>query len=353
MTNMVSYPFNSIRRPDGSYDRAITAEMERKFNKLRYTNGVFLQPSNGLQVIKHDGTTIKVNAGGCHIEGALGYLEEPEDINLTRPNFQKARYDLVVARFDSSKQVRNVDIKIIEGEEIAVNPIVPENTVPVTPDLIKTKNKYDLLLAKVLVYSTGESPATEELDIFIADIRVEKVAPAIPDIVDTEDLYLQYQASLEKYLKTVEDAIDDTLYGELSVRIDELKLQLDAKFDFLKEKTTNNRKKIQNLNLVWADINNPHEPFFDFVSAPNNSVTIPFNGLMVVQCNRASSSGNSKQHVVFHDMTSDVRVAQQYTEDGITSLCVFPVIADHTYKLIHYTNTVSTECRLYPFDLKK
>ena len=38
------YPFESINTgtvDEPVYDRAITAEMERSFNKLRYTNGVF------------------------------------------------------------------------------------------------------------------------------------------------------------------------------------------------------------------------------------------------------------------------------------------------------------------------
>ena len=38
------YPFESMDPgtvDEPVYDRAITAEMERSFNKLRYTNGVF------------------------------------------------------------------------------------------------------------------------------------------------------------------------------------------------------------------------------------------------------------------------------------------------------------------------
>ena len=68
------YPFESINTgtvDEPVYDRAITAEMERSFNKLRYTNGVFSSVGSGLAVSANSNMIVTVGAGGAHIEGAM------------------------------------------------------------------------------------------------------------------------------------------------------------------------------------------------------------------------------------------------------------------------------------------
>lgn len=78
------YPFESINTgtvDEPVYDRAITAEMERSFNKLRYTNGVFSSVGSGLAVSANSNMIVTVGAGGAHIEGAMYVNTAP--LNLT------------------------------------------------------------------------------------------------------------------------------------------------------------------------------------------------------------------------------------------------------------------------------
>lgn len=207
---MISYPFESQNTGSASapvYDRAITAEQERKFNKMRYTNGVFSTPTNGLMVQAKSGMTVTVKTGGCHIEGALGVLEADLDISISASNASQSRIDRIVARFDTSVSVRSVDIYKKEG-------VLSSNPQP--PDIVRESNYYEIVLADIRV-SAGASEITNAN---IIDQRENSglcglVVPAIPTPLDLDDLYLQYQASLDEYLELVATAIDETTAGYL------------------------------------------------------------------------------------------------------------------------------------------
>ncbi len=207
---MISYPFESQNTGSASvpvYDRAITAEQERKFNKMRYTNGVFSTPTNGLMVQAKSGMTVTVKAGGCHIEGALGVQETDLDITLSASNALQSRIDRIVARFDTSVSVRSVDIYKKEG-------VLSSNPQP--PDIVRESNYYEIVLADIRV----GAGASEITNANITDQRENSdlcglVVPAIPTPLDLDDLYLQYQASLNEYLELVATALDETTAGYL------------------------------------------------------------------------------------------------------------------------------------------
>lgn len=220
---MISYPFESQNTGSASapvYDRAITAEQERKFNKMRYTNGVFSTPTNGLMVQAKSGMTVTVKAGGCHIEGALGVLEADLDISISASNASQSRIDRIVARFDTSVSVRSLDIYKKEG-------VLSSNPQP--PDIVRESNYYEIVLADIRV-SAGTSEITNAN---ITDQRENSdlcglVVPAIPTPLDLDDIYLQYQASLDEYLELVATALDETTAGHLQGLIDSLTSRMTA-----------------------------------------------------------------------------------------------------------------------------
>lgn len=218
---MISYPFESQNTGSASapvYDRAITAEQERKFNKMRYTNGVFQAPENGLMVTAKSGMTITVKPGGCHIEGALGVQEADLDITISPSNASQSRIDRIVARFDTSVSVRSVDVYKKEG-------VLSSNPQP--PDIVRESNYYEIVLADIRV----NAGASEITNANITDQRLNGelcglVVPAIPQPLNLDDLYQQYQASLDEYLDLVGTAIDGTTAGHLQSLIDALTVRV-------------------------------------------------------------------------------------------------------------------------------
>lgn len=207
---MISFPFESKNigsKENEIWDRAITAQMERKFNKLRYTNGVFVSPANSLMVEAAGGMKVRVNPGGCHIEGALATEDLMREIPLAPSSSSLPRIDRVVARFDTSDSQRNIEIYLKQGAPA---------TYPSPPDIIRQDNYYELVLADITV----PKGVTSITNANIFDRRLDKdlcgwVVPAIP--------YRQYQDELWKQIKEATDivmgAFQGTAVGDLSKRV--------------------------------------------------------------------------------------------------------------------------------------
>lgn len=211
---IISYPFesqNTGTTAEPVYDRAITAEDERTFNKLRYTNGIFSSVGSGLSVTSNNNMTVTVGTGGGHIEGALFYSDNPITLTVDASNSSLNRIDRVVAQFNTSTSVRAVNILIRTGTA-ATNPVAPE--------LRQESNLYELGLADITV-GKGVTSISQSV---IKDTRLDSslcgvVVAAIPTNVDTTGLYDQYQASLDEWLETVAEALDETLAGHLQNQI--------------------------------------------------------------------------------------------------------------------------------------
>lgn len=216
-----SYPFESQNTGTAEqpvYDRAITAENERQFNKLRYTNGVFIESSldDDLQVVPGNGMAVKVSKGGCHIEGALAYNDNDVTLSLEAANATLRRIDRVVARFNTSTSVRSIMVYVKTGTNA---------TNPVAPALQHESNFWEIGLADITIPAGATSiSASNILDTRMDDNLCGRVLPAIPYITQLGSLYEQYQ-------ELVNSALSGTVAGQLEARIaaEESKVQPIAK----------------------------------------------------------------------------------------------------------------------------
>lgn len=204
-----SYPFESQNTGTAEqpvYDRAITAENERQFNKLRYTNGVFIESSldDDLQVIPGSGMAVKVSKGGCHIEGALAYNDNVVTLSLEAANATLKRIDRIVARFNTSTSVRSIMVYVKTGTNA---------TNPVAPALQRESNFWEIGLADITIPAGATSiSASNILDTRMDDSLCGRVLPAIPYITQLGSLYEQYQ-------ELVNSALSGTVAGQLEARL--------------------------------------------------------------------------------------------------------------------------------------
>lgn len=216
------YPFESHETGDESnpYDRAITAEQERMFNKLRYVNGVFNPDGGALRVTSNSNMTVTVGTGGCHIEGAIAYNDAPITLQIEAADATLNRIDRVVAQFNTSDSVRAISILVRTGTA-ATNPIAPE--------LRTEPNLYEIALADVYVGKNVSSIGTANItDQRLNSALCGQVVPAIPIPLDLTGIYDQYQASLNEWLDTVASALDETLAGNLQSQITTLNTSLNT-----------------------------------------------------------------------------------------------------------------------------
>lgn len=208
---MISYPFISKTTPSDPYgDRAIDHKLEREFNKLCWSNGVFVTKNDGseLQVIAEGNMTVSILPGGCHIEGARGYEASKRNISISAAHSSLKRIDRIVARMDDSDSVRSIELYKKEGVS---------STTPTAPELVRESNYYEIALADIYVMPG----ATEITNANIVDTRLDRelcgmVIPAFPTPLNLESISNQYVSLLQA-------AVSGTAAGNLQNKIDELR----------------------------------------------------------------------------------------------------------------------------------
>lgn len=208
---MISYPFISKTTPSDPYgDRAIDHKLEREFNKLCWSNGVFVTKNDGseLQVIAEGNMTVSILPGGCHIEGARGYEASKRNISISAAHSSLKRIDRIIARMDDSDSVRSIEIYKKEGVS---------STTPIAPELVRESNYYEIALADIYVMPG----ATEITNTNIVDTRLDRdlcgmVIPAFPTPLNLESISNQYVSLLQA-------AVSGTAAGNLQNKIDKLR----------------------------------------------------------------------------------------------------------------------------------
>lgn len=201
-----SFPFESKRIIGNEWDRAITAQDERDFNKLCWGNGVFINPVDGLMVTAHGGMTVNVKPGGAIIEGAVFKESNNRQITLSAAS-SLPRIDRIVLRFDTAEDRRDIDIYLKEG--VAA-------TNPVAQDLIRESNYYELAIADI--YIPARTTSIESVN--ISDTRMDSnlcgwVVPAVEYRGLFDNLWLQLRDSFG----TVNSALSGTLAQDLKQEI--------------------------------------------------------------------------------------------------------------------------------------
>lgn len=153
-------PFNSI---DG--DRAIKAEDWAWYFQSIVANGVFPNPTTGLQVMAAEGMKIEVKAGRGFINGYAFKQDNDKIFTLATANGMLPRIDRVVLRWDLAGRQMLVDV--LTGTPSAS---------PKAPALTRTTEVYELGLADIYV-------GTGVIEVLIANITDTRYNPELCGIV--------------------------------------------------------------------------------------------------------------------------------------------------------------------------
>lgn len=174
--------FNSVNG-----DRRYDASWFARYFATFIGNGVFPNPSTGLQVLENENMTTVVKAGDGWINGY--FLVNDSDYILSHANADGVlkRIDRVVLQLDYANRIINITIK--QGAFAST---------PVAPTLQRDANFYELALADVLI----NPGATEITQANITDQRLNKdlcgIVHGLVDQVDTTTLFNQYQSWYEQ-----------------------------------------------------------------------------------------------------------------------------------------------------------
>jgi len=188
-----SFPFNSING-DRKYNAFHWAEYFATF----IGNGVFPNPSDGLQAIANNDMTVTVKKGNAWINGYILINDNDYILNVDPADGILDRKDRVVVRWDAVD--REIRIEVKKGEL---------SSTPVAPNLQRDVDAYELGLADIYIAKGVISISQSS----ITDLRLNKnycgIVHGTVDQVDTTTLFNQYQTWLqEKKNQYNQDLID-------------------------------------------------------------------------------------------------------------------------------------------------
>lgn len=192
---MQSYPFTSQVTYDEQglplYDRAVDSAFLRKVFAAYFSDGVFYNPTNALQVVAGTGMQVQVNPGICHIQGAMGIEPNLRTLSLTAAGSQP-RIDTVVARLDLSQAVRGIELYVKTGTPETGTPAAR----PSAPSLTRDSTIWELGLANVSVgANVGTISQSNITDTRLDTFRCGMVAQTIGSL-DTGPFFAQLQQAL-------------------------------------------------------------------------------------------------------------------------------------------------------------
>lgn len=230
---MESFPFDSS--PDVEYDedgypiydRAVGAEAMRRTFEKYFSDGVFPNPAEEMEVSAGDsGLTVKVAPGTCIIKGSMGTLLEEVTLTLDTAVQGNTVYGIMAA-FDNNETRRSIYLRVAKG--------VPGTNTPPEPDR-STPNIYEYRIADVSLATGATSVSAanitnnkgtdvwpyaapfEEIDIE-AVVRDAKAA--------SQEAYESFVEYLDENMEFIKNAIDGTTAGNLQNQIDEVKEELE------------------------------------------------------------------------------------------------------------------------------
>jgi len=200
----------------GEFDRVYSAEDFARYFSLFIGNGVFPNPSSGLQVVAQasPNMNVSVSAGDGWINGYYIRLDASEMLTIPTAPSSLNRIDSVIMGLDYTN--RQIALYIRSGA-------VSANPTPVV--LQRDSSVYELELAQILV---NESVASI-LQSNITDMRPNSarcgIVSGTVSQIDTTGLFAQYNEAFSEWFETLQDELSGDVATNLQNQINSIKLK--------------------------------------------------------------------------------------------------------------------------------
>lgn len=172
------------------YDRAEEASFFAQYFANFIGNGVYPNPSNGMQVLATTGMLVNISVGYCYINGYFG-ISELEELEIEASDTVLPRIDRIVARLD----IQEREIKpFIKKGTLSANPIAPE--------IERNSNIYEIGLADIRVNPNASIITQANITDLRLDTEICGIVTGIIEQVDTSTLFQQYLTWFEEMKNT-------------------------------------------------------------------------------------------------------------------------------------------------------
>lgn len=201
--------FNAVETSPGVFDRVYKAETFAAYFSKFIGNGVFPNPSTGLQVLENTSPdmTVLLAPGSAYINGYTYENDVKKAFAIKVADGVLNRKDAIFVRFDNAgRAIMSLKIEGTPGVDA------------VPPKVVRTADYWDLCVGVINV-KAGITKITQDL---IEDTRMDNsvcgIVHAVVDQIDTTTLYEQIKSDL-KYFKDVSQADFNKWFDEIKDKL--------------------------------------------------------------------------------------------------------------------------------------
>ena len=189
----------------GWWDRDYLASQWQEFMQMFLGNGVFVSPVNQCKVIPGTGLTVIVTPGWAFINGSWYHNDANLVINLSPNTTSSSRIDSIKLRYSDS--TRSINALGFTGETT----------------LVRGESVYDLKIAEVTVPVGAVTISAANITDTRSNENVCGFVKGLVDVVDTNDLFSQFDAIFNNWFDTVKDQVT----GDLAITLQREFLELN------------------------------------------------------------------------------------------------------------------------------
>lgn len=183
----------------GWWDRDYLASQWQEFMQMFLGNGVFVSPVNQCKVIPGTGLTVIVTQGWAFINGSWYHNDANLVINIAQNTTLSSRIDSIKLRYSDS--TRSINALGFTGETT----------------LVRGESVYDLKIAEVTVPVEAVTISAANITDTRSNENVCGFVKGLVDVVNTNDLFTQFETIFNNWFDTVKDQVTGDLGAKLQM----------------------------------------------------------------------------------------------------------------------------------------
>lgn len=193
----------------GWWDRDYLASQWQEFMQMFLGNGVFVSPVNQCKVIPGTGLTVIVTPGWAFINGSWYNNDANLVINIAQNTTSSSRIDSIKLRYSDS--TRSINALGFTGETT----------------LVRGESVYDLKLAEVTVPVGAVTISAANITDTRSNENVCGFVKGLVDVVNTNDLFSQFDTIFNNWFDTVKDQVTGDLGAKLQLEFSKLEADVE------------------------------------------------------------------------------------------------------------------------------
>lgn len=202
--------FNAVETSTGVYDRTYNAEDFANYFSKFISNGVFVEPTDGLKVSAQSGLKVTVKAGSAYIDGYYYELTKDTTLTIQVNSSSYVQTDSVVIRLDKPNRKMSLELK---NNDTSVS---------------KTSTIKELQLATIKKSVGASSVSASDITDKRPYNEVCGFVTGVVQQISTSDLFSQFTAMFNTWFDGIKGQLSGDVATNLQNQISEIKTKVDA-----------------------------------------------------------------------------------------------------------------------------